>query len=874
MIETYDQAVRIARSTMSALGCDPETAVTIIAGSMPDGLRERVREALTLERQITITDPYAIVSAERRRLDWLRHVDPSTFVYWPRLREYLIDRRGLPEATVNSVDRVTDRILSAIDNPETTQAFKVRGLVLGYVQSGKTTNYSALMAKSADVGFRLFIVLSGIHNGLRLQTQKRLQAEIVTQSGFPPLEAHRAWRPLTRPVMSGDFNPGTVDPGLLTSPNPVLVIAKKNVSVLNRLIGWLDGLPPAVRQQLQTMVIDDEADQATPNTGGNRPAADDPEAGADDLGDDAEPSRINEKIRTLVNGFTRVAYVAYTATPFANVLIDYRADDREAGQDLYPRDFIVDLPKPHGYFGAERIFGRPDDDAFEELDIIRTVQEEDVDALLPRKRDPAFSPRLTASLRQAFDDFVLAGSAMYQRGRGDEPASMLIHTSYLTAVQQQLTRQVAEELVEIVRAAWLYRRAAVEARLRRRWEEDFRAVTQSVYADRDVPFDAIRDHITTFLRSVVVRQLNSGSEDELDYDLDTDLKVVVVGGNRLSRGLTLENLLVSYYVRAALQYDTLMQMGRWFGFREGYDDLTRIYTTAQLALWFRDLALVEFELREEIERYDREHLTPLDFAVRIRKHPALLPTSRLKMKAAAMMSLSYDAKVVQTITFPLNDRAWLERNFETTRGFLGGLGPPNEHWAPHQPLWRDVPVRAVLEFLTAYQMDRGATRVQADLLRNYIRGQAEKDQLLRWVVAVAGRTAEEPRLGGPIDLGIVGAQPVFPIERRRIEGQHNLKAIVSAPDEAMGLDRALIAGKQGAPGCAFRALRDSAEGLLLIYPISRRSGHGARPVRKREPLFAHPEEGVDVIGVGISFPRSIAEAAVEYIVQPIGTARA
>ena len=872
MIETYEQAVRIARSTMSALQCDPDTAVAIIAGSLPEALRIRVREALTLERNIIITDPYAIVSAERRRLDWLRHVDPTTFVYWPRLRDYLIDRRGLPEQTANSVDNVTDRILSAIDNPQTTEAFKVRGLVLGYVQSGKTTNYSALMAKAADVGFRLFIVLSGVHNGLRLQTQKRLQAELVTQAGFPPLPPQRAWRPLTMPTMRGDFNPGTVDPGLLTSPNPVLMVVKKNVSVLQRLIPWLEGLPPAVRRSLPTMIIDDEADQATPNTGGNRPAADDPEAGADEMGDEADPSKINEKVRTLVNGFTKVAYVAYTATPFANVFIDYKADDREAGQDLYPRDFIIDLPRPHGYFGAEKIFGRPDDDAFEELDVIRTVPDDEVDLLLPRKRDPAFAPSLTPSLRQAFDDFVLAGAAMFQRGRGEDPASMLIHTSHLTAVQQQLTTYVAEQLVEMVRAQWLYRTTAIESRLRRRWEDDFRLLTRREAAALDAPFDAIRGYITPFLRAVVVRQLNSYSEDELDYDLDKDLKVVVVGGNRLSRGLTLENLLVSYYVRAAAQYDTLMQMGRWFGFRAGYHDLTRIYTTAELSQWFRDLALVELELREEIERYDKEHLTPIDFAVRVRKHPNLLPTSRLKMRAATTLSFSYDAQVVQTIKFPLGDMGWLGHNLAETRNFLHGLGAPAEYWAPHQPFWRNVPARAVLEFLQAYRMDRSATRVDADLIRNYIRRQTEQDQLTSWIVAVAGRTVEEPRLGGPIDLGIDGGQPIFPIERRRIEGTDNLKAIVSASDEAIGLDRRIASGMPDAKGREFRALRAATEGLLIIYPISKYSGHGgAQRVAKREPLFADPaQKGETVIGVGISFPRSSSGATVEYIVQPIG----
>lgn len=861
--------MRIARLTMSALQCDPETAVRQLV--LSDELRAQVRKALEDERLIHISDPYMILNREREHVDWLPRIDRATWLHWPRLRDFFIGQRELPQATVRSVDDVTDRVLAAMEDPRATDAFKIKGLVLGYVQSGKTTNYSALMAKGADVGFKLFVVLSGVHDGLRLQTQRRLHAELVAPVGVAPLDGARTWQSFTAVRMKGDFDPGTVDPTALTAPNPVLLVVKKNVSVLRRLLEWLERLPAGVRQQLPVLIIDDEADQATPNTGGNRPSPEDPEAGADDLGDDAEPSKINECIRTLVNNrFTKVAYVAYTATPFANVFIEHTASDAGAGDDLYPRDFIIDLPMPYGYFGAERIFGRADDDTSEELDIIRLVPDDDVGALIPPRRDPTFAPHVTESLRQAFDDFVLAGAAMAHRGRGGQPASMLIHTSYLTDVQQQLTAQITGELVDSVKDDWRYRRArGVEVRLRARWE-GFRRVTRSVDATLDVPFDAFRDQVTTFLEQIQVRQLNSRSEDELDYDRDADLKVVVIGGNRLSRGLTLENLLVSYYVRPAMQYDTLMQMGRWFGYREGYYDLTRIYTTPRLAQWFRDLATVEVELREEIVRYDREHLTPLDFGVRVRKHPALLPTSRLKMKATDTLSLSFDEKVVQTINFCFSDREWLRRNLETTRTFLTGLGPPTNGAGTQQPQWRGVPTRVILDFLAAYQMDPSANRVRVDLLRRYIRAQATQGELTRWTVAVVGRSALDPRLG-TIDLGVEGQSPINAIERTRIKGQQTLKAIVSASDEAIGIDPARVNGADGQTGAAFRRLRPANEGLLLIYPISRQSGHGGGRIREtREPIFSDQAQGEDVIGVALSFPHSQSEATIEYVVGSVG----
>lgn len=871
MISNVEQAKSLARLTITMLDCDATTAV----GSLPIAaeIRKQVVDDLERERLIVIKDPYMILDRARAHEDWLPNLDRANWIYWPRLRDHLLTRplRPLPEAIVRSVDGVTDRVLGATEDPATADRFTTKGLVLGYVQSGKTTNYSALIAKAADVGFKLFIVLSGIHDGLRLQTQKRLYRELISVESGKPLDASHKWVAFTaNKLKGGDFDPGNVDVAALTGPNPKLMVVKKNVTVLRRLLTWLDELPAETKKTLPVLIIDDEADQATPNTGGNRPAPDSEEAEGQDLGDEAEPSKINEHIRRLVNSFARVCYVAYTATPFANVFIDHKAIDRVAGNDLYPRDFIVDLPMPDGYFGAETIFGRADADDPNELDVIRYVPDDDVPRLVPAKRDPAFAPELTSSVRQAFLDFVLAGAAMAQRGMAEAPASMLIHTSYLTAVQNQLTTAITEDLVGAIKDEWRYNRkgSGLEAELRERWESDFRGVTRSIDVARDVLFDAVRDHIGPFLEKIEIRQLNSGSEDELDYDTEPELKVVVIGGNRLSRGLTLENLLVSYYVRPAMQYDTLMQMGRWFGYRKGYEDLTRIYTTTTLAGWFRDLATVELELREDIARYDREHLTPIDFGLRVRTHPSLLPTSRLKMKSTEMMQVSFEEKLVQTITFPFKDTDWLRGNLETVSGFISGLGAPHGE-SGRRLVWKNVPARAIRAFLEAYKMDPAATKVRSELLRAYIQGRVPRGELTSWTVAVAERSDLDPRLG-TMDLGVAGGIAVNAIERTRIKGQPSLKAIVSAPDESIGIDKEKLTGEE-TTGAAFRALRAPTNGLLLIYPISRRSGHGVNLHRGREPIFADPDDGCDIVGIAVSFPPSEVGEFVEYIVGTVGT---
>ncbi|HEX3432462.1 MAG TPA: Z1 domain-containing protein [Solirubrobacteraceae bacterium] len=884
----FEDALGLARAAMRLANLDPEAAVES-QPLIPPEMRDAVREALEREAQahaaIRIADLRMLEDA-RDHHEWLRDISRQDWVYWPRLRQLLISRGWLPPV-VQSIDDATDRILGSLESPEGNRPIDRRGLVVGYVQSGKTANYAALIAKAADTGYRLFIVLTGIHNQLRQQTQRRLNAELVgSEPGgvSPPTDERRTWLTFKTTDLNGDFNAGHVNTAALAGGQPALIVAKKNAPVLRRLNAWLDDLPSATRETLPVLIIDDEADQASPNTRSNRPFP-----APDDESDDPEvaespPSRINELIRRLLNGFPRVAYVGYTATPFANVLIDHQAEDREVGADIYPRSFIVDLPKPPDYYGPERIFGTGDDADSRGMDVIRRVPDDDLDLLIPHGRDEAqdFAPEIPESLRDAIDAFVLAGAARHQRGDGDEPATMLIHTTHYTRVQDRLHEVVSEYMIDL-RDEWRYNwEQELEARLRARWEIDFRPVTQSENAVADVDFEAIRPHIGTLLEHPIETvQLNSASEDILDYSRDTTLKVIVVGGNRLSRGLTLEGLLVSYYVRRANAYDTLMQMGRWFGYRTNYADLTRIYTTADLEQWFRDLVQVEEDVRLEIRRYAEQGLNPLDFGVRIRRHPALLVTDRLKMRAAQVESMSFAGQLQQTVVFPLSDRDWLEANIDATRRFLTSLGAPDERGA--QPMWRDVHWHRIVEFLGSYQTDPAAARFNpqvVDLLLNFLRRQAEQDELVSWVVGVMGQERRADRLGA-IDLGVEATPEINLIERTRLRDTTSLGVITSPTHLGLGLSPEQIDTARtgsGAPsGKRLREVRDRAEGLLLVYPISRFSGwDGEQNVARnesREPIYPDARQAAemaDIIGIAIAMPPSSNAATVEYVVGTVG----
>ena len=863
---------------------------------VPAGIREPVLIRYEEETALPIRRANVLSGTGGPR-PWFQQWDPSTGYYWLRQREYLIDRLGWNQADIGSLDDATDRILSHLEDPRTGGAarFDVRGLVMGYVQSGKTANFCALVAKAADAGYKLVIVLSGIHNSLRLQTQRRINRALgLDPTGVPEPEPGRRWIGLTTASLRGDFRAGTIDANVLQGNEHVLLVCKKNASVLRRLTRWIENRTPA---SLPILIIDDEADQASINTGGNRrPVQEDSDLAPDDVDnpdeveEELDPSVINGLIRTLVGSFARVSYVAYTATPFANVLIDHLAIDRDVFLDLYPRDFIVTLPLPNGYTGAERLFGRDalpgEREGLLPLDIIELVPAHEADLLTPQGQDvDAYDPVVHPSMQSAIFDFVLATAARTHRSENDIPATMLIHTHHRKAVQNRLGEHLRSFVSEI-RQNWRYDRQSIRPELVQRWERSFRPVIASVDINRDTAFEAIEEYVDRFFRDPMsVLVLNSDSTDELDYEADPNLKAIVVGGNRLSRGLTLEGLLVSYYVRRTEYFDTLMQMGRWFGYREHYVDLTRIWTTVELSGWFRDLALAEEELRREIARYERENLTPMDFGPRIRNHPAMMITAQNKMGSARIVAQNYSGYMLQTTAFRLDDRLWLLNNLDAAHQLLADIGNPTHPSSSSScPVWANVAWQTVDTFLSRYRFDpRGSHEMVA--IRQYLQAQAAQDELVEWVIAIPGLSQPDYQLGIEESL-TVSELPANRISRTRLRNKPydigtlvnpaTLTGVPGTGDEEIGLTSEQLtvaratAEEAGSFPRALRRQRSSRQGLLLLYPISPFSRPRAI-TQTRLPLFDNPaRDGMTVVGIAIVFPASDSAATIEYVVGSVG----
>ena len=436
-----------------------------------------------------------------------------------------------------------------------------------------------------------------------------------------------------------------------------------------------------------------------------------------------------------------------------------------------------------------------------------------------------------------------------------------------------------------LRQSWRYDRSSIRPQLRNRWETEFRPLISSIDIRRDVPFEVLEEFIDRLFRDpLTVLLLNSESDDVLDYEADPNLKAVLIGGNRLSRGLTLEGLLVSYYVRRTLYFDTLMQMGRWFGYREEYVDLTRLWTTSELAEMFRDIALAEEELRHEIARYERENLTPLDFGPKIRAHPVMLVTAANKLGSARQISQNYSGQLIQTIRFPLDDRAWLEQNLAATRTLCAGLGRPTVD-NRGRLVWAGVPVRAIDDFLAAYRPDPHSSFVSFESIRKYISAQVQQDELTQWRVAVisqANRTLDSET------LSVQQFEAINTIGRTRLKvTPHSIGALINpattggnvgAGDEEVGLSEEQVLrararfseGEFEDLGTALRSERDKREGLLLIYPISKLSRPRTNS-KNRLPLFDDPgRDGATVIGVAVVFPASDSAATIEYVIGSVG----
>ncbi|WP_327022535.1 Z1 domain-containing protein [Micromonospora sp. NBC_01739] len=751
---------------------------------------------------------------------------------WPAFEAHL--QKILDEDAVNKIDEASDKVVAMLDHPATPR-FDSRGLVVGHVQSGKTSNFTAVICKAADRGYRMFIVLSGIHNALRRQTQTRLIRDVVKLN--PTL-----WHQITTPER--DFTPPPNPAALLAAKDQhLLLVVKKNAVVLRKLRKWLASAP-AHLQNCPTILIDDEADQATIAT-----------------------KTINPLIAGVLRQLPRVCYVGYTATPFANLLADPIGH-----QSFYPRDFILSLPRSEDYQGPETLFGRSPLDGEDPadvpggLDMIREIPDDEVAAMRPAKKSdiPTFTPEVTPSLRKSVFWFWLSTAARRLRSHKAEHSSMLVHAHSDTRVHDSYKLPL-EQLKSATSKQLAAEDPNLLAELHTLWSIETSRVPADSLGESPVAYEAALSLLPQVIADTMIVMDHYRSTNRLDYESGA-VTVIAVGGNTLSRGLTLEGLVVSVFVRSSDVYDTLLQMGRWFGYRPRYKDLPRIYMPAEMRRWFTHLATVEAEMRGEIDRLLVEHKTPLEMAVRIRCHPKMRVTAPSKQKAAVRAAAAYGGALVESRYFPAtgDDKAmkWHSENAAAVMSLLRASdvdGRRDDSAPSTKPLWRNVPADRILRFVTEYRFHEKSTDASAELMAAYIEKRMDTGGLTSWNVGVIG-TAPQPSTSKAVHHskvvelpggGVVGTVVRTRLIANRSDRVADIKTLTGSRDEGLDLSLDKLRAINRTVLQNERSRQQPEKGLVLLYPIDAESK--ATKPRERADLNI---PGVPIVwGAALVFPK-------------------
>ena len=853
-------------------------------------------------------DTYQILEGRDARIPWLKEFKAerqSEWLFWTRYKRYLAEQKHFAPEVISQLDDLTDRILDKLFNPQRDDVIiNKKGLVVGQVQSGKTANYTGLICKAADAGFNLIIILAGIHNNLRSQTQTRIDEGFLgfdTQNtraydmnrtirigvGLIPGFDNAIANSYTTSTERGDFTKQAANTAgfNFNNPQPIILVIKKNVSVLKRLYSWLKSQSTHdIIANKSLLLIDDEADNASINTSRD--------------GDD--PTAINKNICKIIKLFNRSAYVGYTATPFANIFIPLDKDD------LFPKDFIINLPAPDNYIGPEKVFGtsaNPDGNE-DLLPIVFPVTDSDTFVPAGHRRD---DPKPTIddipeSLKTAIKCFIITCSIRIARGQENKHNSMLIHVSRFQAWQNHL-KIIIDRLFKYYKSEIEANDPTIMEEFRQIFEEDTPTYRSYCSITREImnspvlsrvdnrmrlhTWDEIKPLLYRAVQKIEVKSINGTSGDSLTYyeNEKNGISVIAIGGDKLSRGLTLEGLSVSYFLRASKMYDTLMQMGRWFGYRPGYVDLCRLFTSNELNEWYRHITLASDELREEFRYLAESGGTPENYALKVRTHPGQLQiTSISKMRHTRNIQVSWAGRLVETYQL-LQNSISKRNNLAVTDSLLSELGTPDRIKSDY--LWTGVSSDIICDYLSRFQLPESLTKVNLDLICDYIRELNEVGELISWNIALMSKNVDKNTCVHTFSNGVqVGC-----FIRRQAKDAQNSKTyyirknhIVGNPtDEFIDLpadmlsdaldetrDRKFKAGEEWkhdypSPQLVRQEFRSKQTPLLMIYPLN--------------PAFSNVSELTDTttdtkndepfIGFAIAFPHSDTNKAVSYVANQV-----
>lgn len=659
--------------------------------------------------------------------------------YWKRYKDYL--KSSMPPEVVKTIDEDTDVMMDNLENPA-SQHFNRYGMVVGHVQSGKTGNYAALVCKAADADYKFIVIIAGTINNLRNQTQERINEAFIGMDAGMPIgvgkfgDIRREQTPVSLTTKNQDFNKRDANRSAqgLNFDNissPIVLVIKKNSNTLKNVISWIESQYKGKISNHAMLMIDDESDYASINTS-----------------EEDDPTVINKKIRELISMFGKSAYVAFTATPYANIFINHRAVTDELGKDLFPDDFIYALDAPSNYFGARKIF----------LDTNRKhlVEIADHEEHLPLNHK--ISHKLTGlpeSLLDAIRLFVLNIGIRRLRSQGNKHNSMLIHVTRFTDMHKQVSFLV-ENYFNAIRMDIVSFGKLKQYHINNKNINKIKVTFDKFYSKLEFSWNQVMESVCEIIGTVLIREVHSKTKIELEYRKDVATNAIVIGGTSLSRGFTLEGLSVSYFLRSTIFYDTLMQMGRWFGYRLGYEDLCHIYmpnsepngSTNDLINRFEIIIQSTEDLFEDFRNMAKEKMTPKDFGLAVKHHP----DSGLQITAGNKMKNSEDFYFDMKLDGQLKEASWILKgkiDNDYNLSIVKSLAIKMENSYGHKKignsyLWVDVDKSFVNEFLNEFKLYTTQdpfgirSRMPIDFIRKYV-DEIETD----WDVALYSGVASE-----------------------------------------------------------------------------------------------------------------------------------
>jgi hypothetical protein len=733
--------------------------------------------------------------------------------YWNRLKEF--NKKSLPPEVVKTMDEDTDVVMDNIENPS-NEKFSRYGMVVGHVQSGKTGNYSAVICKAADAGYKFIVVIAGSINNLRNQTQERLnEAFVGIDKGIPVGvgklgDIRKELLPISLTTKEQDFNKQDANKNSqgLNFDNinsPIILVIKKNTSTLKNVITWLKAQYKGQIDRHAMLLIDDESDYASINTK-----------------DEEDPTIINKKIRELLSLFNKSAYVAFTATPYANIFIDHEAGSDDLGKDLFPKDFIYALDTPDNYFGARKIFLEsenkhliPIDDFLEEIP--------------PKHKKDFLLPSLPKSLLDAIRTFIINVGIRNLRKQGHKHNSMLIHATRFTMVHKKIGIHVENYFSSVKKDIESFGKLGNGASLSKTIKS-LKDTFENRFLELEFNWVEVLESICEIINTIIIREVHSQTKIPLEYRKDIVTNAIVIGGTSLSRGFTLEGLSVSYFLRNTVFYDTLMQMGRWFGYRLGYEDLCHIYMPTKIIDYFTQIIESTEDLFDDFKKMSEAKMTPEDFGLSVKYHP----DSGLQVTARNKQMNSKDIFVEMKLDGHLKETSWLfkdenirKRNLKSIVDIIKRLKDSDVEYnvIGNRHLWRDVEKDIVSEFLDNFQVYMSdayglRSRMPIIFIKEYL-----KKVDTTWDIALFSGNENEYKIDGIFIKKeyrkIYDKGSYFEIHNRQVSSG-NAEAIVFSTEErqVLGSKRKDIRAKMKKPLLMLHVLQTSEDDNLAAYGIS------------------------------------------------------